>query len=588
MRNPILFLNSVIYVLIVVQFIAGCSLAPVVEPRPRNTKADSSYFLSQPEIHPFVAQSTNPMAQDELIYRMLLSEIAGQRGYFDTAMENMLIVARQIDNPEVAERLTRISIYAKNLEMGKQAVQRWLELEPADEEALHIAAELELKRGDSDAALHYIRRIVALGNDQQGSGFISVVRLLSTEKDQATALKLMQRLVDEHKHDPYAIFAYGSLALHFREYDSAKHLLKSALILKPDLHDAMVAKVRIMQAQGEVEQASKMLAEALQRYPHVKVLQLAYGRLLVNAKQYEMAVAHYEKVLLTFSYSEEVVYMLALLTLDLKQLVASERYLNRLLEHGDRLDEAHYYLGRIAELREQHKEAIHYYRGITQGSYYIDAQTRVAFMLGKLGQIQQARRHLQGLRAVNPEVSMQLKYYLVESEILREHDLYEESLHVLTQALSLIPQSNELLYARALVAEKLNKLEMTEQDLRAILVREPENADALNALGYTLANRTSRHDEAYTLIKEAMRLKPDDAAITDSMGWVLYHLGQHREAIHHLRKALLLQQDPEIAAHLGEVLWISGNQDAAREIWQKALESTPGHEGLLEIMQRFK
>lgn len=563
-------------------------MAPVSESPRVDRKADSSYFLGQPEIKVYQDDHVAPAAQEELMYRLLVGEIAGQRGHFDIAVENMLVAANQTDNPQVVERLVRICIYAKNIEKGRAAAQRWLELEPEHEEALQIAAGLALKAGDFNAALTYAQHIVALDKTAKGDSFLMIARLLSTEENESAVLKLMGLLVDEHQRNPYAVYAYGSLAMHFKQYESAKHLLKSALTLKPDLYEAIAAQARVMQLLGETEQAIVYLGEALQRYPDIEILPLAYGRLLVSAKHYEAAIKQYEQLLLASPYDDEILYTLALLTLDLKRLDSSEDYLNRLLQLGSRLQEADYYLGRIAEIRQHYKEAIGYYVRITHGEYHMDAQTRIAFMLGKLGEIEQARRHLQGLRGMSSEASMQLRYFLAEGEILRENRLYAEAMHVLTQGLIFIPENTELLYARALVAEKLDKLEMAEQDLREILLREPENADVLNALGYTLADRTNRHEEAYQLVSEAMRLKPNDAAITDSFGWVLYHLGRYAEAIRYLRKALLLQHDPEIAAHLGEVLWVNGDQDTARETWSKALKETPNHEVLLKIMQRFE
>ena len=144
-----------------------------------------------------------------------------------------------------------------------------------------------------------------------------------------------------------------------------------------------------------------------------------------------------------------------------------------------------------------------------------------------------------------------------------------------------------MLYTRALLAEKLDQLDILEADLRSILSREPENADALNALGYTLADRTDRYAEAYELIKLANKLKPNDAAITDSLGWVLYRMGEHKEAEKHLRRALELQWDPEIAAHLTEVLYSNGDREGARALLKRALETSPDHEALLNIIRQI-
>lgn len=180
-----------------------------------------------------------------------------------------------------------------------------------------------------------------------------------------------------------------------------------------------------------------------------------------------------------------------------------------------------------------------------------------------------------------------VRVYRAEAEILTNADRLNEAIEVYSLALDEFPENSDLLYARAMLAEKLDRLDVLEADLRSILSREPNNAEALNALGYTLADRTDRYDEALELIKQALALQPDDYYIVDSMGWVMYRMGRHQESIEHLRRAMTLSDDSEIAAHLGEVLWVTGDKQEAQEIWNTALESTPDDERLLDVIKRF-
>ena len=158
---------------------------------------------------------------------------------------------------------------------------------------------------------------------------------------------------------------------------------------------------------------------------------------------------------------------------------------------------------------------------------------------------------------------------------------------VLDAALGSYPEQADLLYARAMVAERIDRLDLLERDLRAIIARDPNHAEALNALGYTLADRTDRHREALELVERALALEPDEHHIVDSMGWVLYRLGRHEEAAEHLRRSYEGEPDPVVAAHLGEVLWTLGRQEEAREIWESALEDAPDNEVLLETIERL-
>lgn len=213
------------------------------------------------------------------------------------------------------------------------------------------------------------------------------------------------------------------------------------------------------------------------------------------------------------------------------------------------------------------------------------AQIRYAVLLGQQAGVEQAQHFLHALSQKSPQESIRLRR--AEAEILIEAERLEQAMAVYNEALAAHPGDTELLYARAMLAEKIDRLDILEGDLRAILMQDPDNADALNALGYTLADRTDRHQEALELITRALSLKPHDYYILDSMGWVLYRMGRYEEAIKHLRRALAVNEDPEVAAHLGEVLWMMGNKKAARSVWQKALQSTPEDQGLLEVMRRF-
>ncbi|NIO42576.1 MAG: tetratricopeptide repeat protein, partial [Burkholderiales bacterium] len=217
--------------------------------------------------------------------------------------------------------------------------------------------------------------------------------------------------------------------------------------------------------------------------------------------------------------------------------------------------------------------------------HYFEAQTRLGVVIARQGHLEAAREHLHGIETQSDEQRVQL--FLAEEQILREAKKYAEALETLNESLEALPRNQDLLYARALIGEKLDLVELAERDLRAILEQDPDNAQALNALGYTLADRTTRYKEALVLIERALALKPDDPFILDSMGWVQYRLGNNTEAIKYLKRALSIRNDAEISAHLGEVLWVTGDRMQARSVWKKALEDTPDNDTLLGIIKKF-
>ncbi len=249
------------------------------------------------------------------------------------------------------------------------------------------------------------------------------------------------------------------------------------------------------------------------------------------------------------------------------------------------MQETNYYLGQVAEQRGDLRAAMNRYSFVRHGEFYFNAQLRIVSILADKKDYDAAIEHLQTVRIDSSKQRLQL--ILLEGDLLREAERYSAAKDYYTRVLSSMPNETSVRYARALVAEKLGDLDMVESDLQTILKQEPANAQVLNALGYTLADRTNRYEEALTYIQRALELEPDDAAVVDSMGWVLYRMGNYQQAIEHLRRAAQLSQDPEIAAHLGEVLWVSGDKDGALKIWEKSLKDNPDDKILMDIMKRF-
>ena len=261
--------------------------------------------------------------------------------------------------------------------------------------------------------------------------------------------------------------------------------------------------------------------------------------------------------------------------------------MKKLVEMNQREGEAQYYLGRIYEKRRQYAEAIEWYQQVHDGEYQFDARLRIADMLGESGQIDEAMKHLDAMLKGSQSDGALVRIYITKGELLRGARRYEQAMEVFNTALDIVPGNTDLLYARALVAEKLGRIDLLEADIHTILKTEPDNAHALNALGFTLADQTDRYEEAYAYLKRAIEIMPDDPAIIDSWGWVHYRLGNYDEAIRQLHKALSRFDDSEIAAHLGEVLWVTGKRDEAIEVWQKALKKSPDDPVLQGVMQRF-
>ncbi len=273
-----------------------------------------------------------------------------------------------------------------------------------------------------------------------------------------------------------------------------------------------------------------------------------------------------------------------MINLQLNHLGEAEKYLQQAAQDENAGSDAHFYLGLVEEGRNDPDAAIAHY-SVVGGNLYPEARIRIVVLLAGKGRVDEARDQLHALRAQLPDQGKRL--YQVEGEILRAAGRSEEAMQVIGAALETYPEDIDLLYQHAITADSLGLMEVFETDLRAILERDPNNVDALNTLGYTLADRTDRFEEAYVYIQRALAQSPQNNAILDSMGWVLYRLGNHKEALKYLRRSLEIKQDHEVAAHLGEVLWVSGERAEAINVWEQALELFPDDKLLLDVMKRF-
>jgi tetratricopeptide (TPR) repeat protein len=308
--------------------------------------------------------------------------------------------------------------------------------------------------------------------------------------------------------------------------------------------------------------------------------------LLVANKRHAEARKQFEVLLEQFPKNAEVTMAVALLAIQAADYDAAEAQLKRALDNGyGEADLVRLYLGQVSEERKRFDEALKWYSAVQPGEHYVAAQARYAGTLAKQGRLPDARKHLQQVSVSSREQRVQLTQ--AEAQLLREANAYTEAFEFLGEALQKMPDQPDLLYDHAMAAEKVDRIDVLEANLRKLLKMRPDHAHAYNALGYTLADRNERLTEARELIEQALTLSPDDAFIMDSMGWVLFRLGRNQEALDYLQRAYQLRPDAEIAAHLGEVLWVMGKQEEARKVWSRALEEHGKSDALQNTIKRL-
>jgi len=568
-------------------FIGACATVPQDITIDHDPGTDSQSAAIPPAPAPERIKPERPKIEltEDILFKVLVAEIAGQRGKIDLAVDNYLDLAKATRDPVVIERATRISVYARDNDAAYEAATLWVEVDPLSPDAHQVLTVMTLRKGDIDQALHHLEIILEGSRGKFDQKLWMIANFLGREEDQAAVMQLMERLMENHMDDAEALYAFAHVTARMGDVDRSQGLLERVLEMKPENDAAAMTYITLLQKKGETNKALKWIEAVLEKRNDDFNLRMAYARLLTEEKRFDDARRQFEILSVQAPNNVDVLFSLGLLYLQINRLDDAERYFTRLTQLKKRVFDSNYYLGRIAEESDELDKASDLYQGVHGGDNYLDAQIRLSLILAKQGYIEKALSNIRSIE--KPKDSNRLILIQAESEILIEEKRYQEAMNALNKA---IEEENhpDLLYSRAMLAEKMGRLDILETDLKAIIADDAENATVLNALGYTLADRTERYDEAYDYIKRAYEISPGDFYILDSMGWILYRLGRLDEAVDFLQKALELRNDPEIAAHLGEVLWVMGNKQAAKEIWETALKDTPTDDRLLEIIERFR
>ncbi|SFS27502.1 Flp pilus assembly protein TadD, contains TPR repeats [Pseudomonas sp. NFACC42-2] len=508
---------------------------------------------------------------EETVFSLLSAELAGQRNRFDIALDNYVTQAINTQDPGISERAFRIAEYLGADQAALDTSLIWAKNAPDDLEAQRAAAIQLARAGRYDDSMVYMEKVL----QGKGDTHFDFLALSAADTDQDTRNGLMKsfdRLLQKHPKNSQLIFGK---ALLLQQDDEAEAALK--LLEQNPPEDGEIAPIllraRLLQNLNRGKEAIPLLEKSIKKYPDDKRLRLTYARTLVEQDRMEDAKVQFANLLQQYPDDDELRYSLALVCLEAKAWDEAKGYLEELIERESHVDSAHLNLGRIAEERSDPQAALLEYAQVGPGNDYLPAQLRQADILMSNGRTDEAEKRLAAARDAEPDYAIQL--YLIQAETLSANNQGERAWKVLQQALLQFPDDLNLLYTRAMQAEKRNDLAQMEKDLRLIIKRDPDNAMALNALGYTLSDRTTRYDEAKALIEQAHKLNPEDPAVLDSLGWVNYRLGNLDEAERLLRQALERFPDQEVAAHLGEVLWANGKQREARQIWEKFLKEQP-------------
>jgi tetratricopeptide (TPR) repeat protein len=538
------------------------------------------------------ARNAGAITREQFLYQYLISELASQRGRPELAARGILDLAQKTRDPKLARRAAEIAFQSRQADPSRAALLLWLELEPNAGLARQALAALLGTQGPIEGVAVTLNQWFS---DRASAPvlFSQLPYLLSRYPDRSRVANLVAELALPFPTLAEAQFALAVSAFSAGRFEAAMAATEEALRLRPDYSSAIIAKSqfsRTLEPGGSWQRAADILAAHLKTYPRAAEVRVAYGRALVNTKALLSAREEFRLAAIDLPRDAEPAYAAALISLQLEDWAAAEAGLRDTLarEPFDR-NPVYFNLALAAEARQQDAVALDWYRKVGEGEYFVSAQLKSAQLLVKREGVEAGRKFLQGVQSAEadaPETRTQL--ILAEVQLLRDAKSFRQAYELLSNALAAQPESVALRYDRAMIAEKLGRHDDMERDLRTTISIKPDYAHAYNALGYSMADRGVRLQEAAALIEKAVELAPNDAFILDSLGWVQFRQGKNELALETLKRAYEMRPDPEIAAHLGEVMWNLGKSDEAMQLWRRALVDSPDNTALNVVLERFK
>lgn len=527
---------------------------------------------------PDLTEKSASFSYDSL-YKLLAAELALQRANAPLALKEYSQQAFVTHDEQIIERALQIANFLQDSVAALPLAKEWVTHYPEQKKAFYQLAYHALKTQNYTQAMTAIDKLLMLEPETELEALFLSAYPTNTEQRQHMLAALVA-LEKNYPKNPHLLFAHSLLIGENGDVAQAINFIKKAQTLNPSSVPTILLHARLLSLNKQNTQALLILAQALKKYPDSQQLNMHYIRALISNKNYTAAEKTLTQLLLKNPQNTEMLLMHALLSYDNKHDAEASDSFKKLLALESNTNEAYYYLAMMAKRQNKLTEAENHLNQIHDGERFLNAQAELAQIRLKDQRQAQVKQQFNEARQRNPEIASTL--YALEAEVLRENQRPEEAYAVLMDAINKHPQDNMLLFSRALLSEKRNDLIQFESDMTELVKRDPNNASYLNAYGYTLADRTDRLKEAETLLQAAIKLKPNDPAIMDSVGWLLYKKGSVFEGLTYIKKAFAASNDEEIGLHLAEILWVSGYKNEATAIWQQLLSQNPKSEAVLK------
>ncbi len=521
----------------------------------------------------------------DVLFMLMTAEIAGQRGQYDVALEGYMEAAKRVHDPRLTERAAMIAMYMKDSNRMNEAVSLWVKQDPENLSARKIAALSTLKAQDKKQSVAQLNGLLKRDPEGFEKTLFELAGALQKDISVPFLYEVMEELAHKQPNQATIYFIQSLLASDLKNKALAERKIEQAIRLQPNWDKALLLQAQLAVTAEDYLRAETLLKNDALKYPENQKFNKMLAQVLIKEAKYEEAGEVYETLLASDPKDYESQFSLGLVHLQLDRDNKAEDIFTQLLEQKEWRNQSSFYLGKIEEKRGNTETALTWFDKVVDGPFQFEAAVTSISLLAKAKQYGRAEQRLKDLEAKFPKQKPRI--VLVRAELYSQQKQYQAAIDYLTAELKNYPDQEELLYSRALMADRLNKLTLMEEDLKKILAKSPNNAEALNALGYSFADKTTRYAEAETYLLQALRVKPDEPVIQDSYGWLKYKMGDTKLALDYLQKAYDKQPEAEIAAHLAEVLWVTGKKDEAKKLFDKAIENAPDDSYLLNFKKKF-
>ncbi len=532
-------------------------------------------------------KTKTPKAQlpAESLFQLMAAEMALDREHPDVALANYIAAAKETQDASVAARATQIALTVASLEVAIEPAVIWAKAAPENLEAQITTAALYIRLDQVANAVPFLRQAEAQNPEEALQYYLVLYRQLQKDSDNKRVIQALQLLTAAEPKIASAHLALGEIYLYSGDDKKALTMSEDALKISPDSVNAIQLYTEALFRNQGKEAAKLFIDKQVNHYADNQVLRQYYAQFLLDNGFDADAQKQIEQIIDNPKLTSEELLQFARMSIQAQWYDLAEKILKRSSQMPDSKDISYYFLARVSEMKNEPNVAIDQFQQVLTGPFHVLSQIRASVLLTDKKRYDEALTVLSRIQP-NDEAD-QKQVLLARIDVLNKSKNFKESMALINENIMTSPDDVELLYVRSLVADQVDQLDMAEKDLKTIIALQPNHVDALNALGFMLANKTKRFDEAQKYLTTAIKISPNNASVLDSMGWLYYKMGNYPQSLETLKKAAKLMPDAEIAAHLGEVMWKMKDFEGAKQVWNEALKQNPKHENIMDTMKRM-